>query len=44
MLKQALSGTVSMVSLFALLISVLMVFDSHITVCHQKRSGRADSS
>lgn len=44
LLKQALSGSVSMVFLFYILISVLMVFDGHITVHHQKKSGRADSS
>lgn len=44
LLKQALLWSVSTVFLFPMLISVLMVFDSYITIYHQKKSGRADSS
>jgi len=43
-LKQALSGSLSVAFLFHFLIFLLMVFNSHIAVHHQKKNGRADSS
>lgn len=36
-LKQALSGSISIAFFFHFLVFLLMVFNRHITICHQRR-------